>query len=246
MFYLFSVIFIIIAFFIFLIGLYFIPSSKIHLFIKSMTTIFLKLCRFKSIHYSSLDPFYSSLKSDKPLIIVSNHNSIFDGPILLSALGNITFVVNEIGSSLFPGINYIYDKLHFIKMKTSSRNNTTQKIIDYTNSRISNQPILTIFPDACNIIPPGKNIAPFSTGAFVGKFDILPIIIKYKNFDIYPYYYDNDLKPRGIKAIFEKLLENNCEIHLHMLPIQKCDPTFSIQQYRDHVYNLMNTYYDSI
>ena len=212
-----------------------------------MNTIILKFFLFQNIHfdYSTIHTYLHILHSDKPIIIVSNHRSLFDGFVLMSIFGNLSFIVNDTGMSLFPGIKTICDKLGFIQVKTNKKTNATKKIIDYTNNRKSSEPILTIFPDSLHQIPSHLNIAPFKSGAFVGKFDILPIIIKYKNYDIHPFYWGNN-EPRGFSSIIEKLLDQKCEVYVEMLPITHCDKNMSIEQYKNHVFNIMNTHYDKM
>ena len=239
---------IIILYILFIIGLYIIYSStKLNSFICSMNTILLKLFLFNSINHnpSSLLQYKSYLESNKPLIIVSNHRTLFDGVVLMSIFGNLSFLINDKGMSLFPGITIISDKLQFIKMKLNEKTNSVKKIIDYSKNRKSNQPILTIFPDALDEIPPGLNIAPFKTGAFVGKFDILPVVIKYKNYDISPYYWG--IKGiRGMDSVYEKLLENKCDINVEILPVIEPDDSLSISDYKDQVYNIMNKHYNTM
>ena len=242
------IIIIIILYILFIIGLYIIYSStKLNSFICSMNTILLKLFLFKSIRFnpSSLLQYYSYLKSNKPLIIVSNHRALFDSIVLMSIFGNISFVINDKGMSLFPGVNIISDKLHFIKMKLNKKTNSTQQIIDYSINRQINQPILTIFPDSLDEIPQGLNIAPFKTGAFVGKIDILPVVIKYKNYDVSPYYWGIN-GVRGMDSMYEKLLDYNCDINIDILPVIHPDDSLSIIEYKDLVYNIMNKHYDTM
>jgi 1-acyl-sn-glycerol-3-phosphate acyltransferase len=240
----------IIIYIIFLIGLYIIDDSQINNFILSMTKNFLYFSLFKSIHSKSnqLTTYFKYLYSDKPIIIVSNHRSLFDGIILLSVLSNITFLVNDSGLNLFPGISKIAHKLKCIKINSgpqASKSNTTDKIIQYSLNRKAGQPILVIFPDKLENIINNQNIAPFKTGAFVGKIDILPILIKYKKFDISPYYWNNN-KERGISSIFEKYLDKNCEVDIEILPLMKCKKKMTIEEYKDSVYNKMNTKYSNI
>lgn len=235
----------IVIYIIFIIGLFFVSSSNISPFIKSMNTILLQIFRFHSITHNSLKQYFQYLHSNKPLIIVSNHRSLFDSFILMSIFGHLSFVIGDTAMSLFPGIKTISDKLHFLQIKMNKKNNATNKIINYTFNRKSNEPILTIFPDKLEIVPKNKNIAPFKSGAFVGKFDILPLIIKYKNYTIHPYYW-NINKCRGLSSIFEKFLDNKCDVHVELLPVVSCKSQWSIEEYRDYVYNIMNERYNQI
>tara|TARA_Y100000389_G_scaffold204963_1_gene261304 strand:- start:92 stop:823 length:732 start_codon:yes stop_codon:yes gene_type:complete len=234
-----------IIYIIFIIGLFLVSSSNLSTFIKSMNTIILKSFRFNSITHSSLSQYYQYLHSDKPLIIISNHQSLFDSFVLMSIFGHLSYVVGSDGMSLFPGVRSICNKLKFIQVDSNKKNNITQKIIDYSSSHKPNQPFVTIFPDKLNPIPDGKNICPFKTGAFVGKFDILPIVIKYKNYSIHPFYWNNK-KCRGLSSLFEKFLDDKCDVYVDIMPVVSCKSQWSIEQYRDYVYNLMNDRFDHI
>ena len=93
-------------------------------------------------------------------------------------------------------------------------------------------------------VPKGKNIAPFKTGAFVGKFDILPVVIKYKNYKIDPKYrwYDDE---NHVLSVWKMLLDGHCDIHVKVLEPVSCG-NLSVEQYKDKVYNIMDKAYIDI
>jgi len=102
-----------------------------------------------------------------------------------------------------------------------------------------------IFADAMNPILSGYNIAPFKTGGFVGKFDILPIVIKYKNYTVDPTFrwFDGEHPLIGFSKI---ALNDHIDLTFDVMDIQSCESNMSIEEYRDKVYNLMNKRYDEL
>ena len=79
----------------------------------------------------------------------------------------------------WPKGKYCLEKLGCVTVK---ENGTVKTIQEHIKNRKADDGILVIFPDAMDPIPLGKNIAPFKTGAFATGFDILPVVIKYKNY----------------------------------------------------------------
>ena len=100
---------------------------------------------------------------------------------------NICILTSIPGAKIFPGMYTLNKKINSIIFDSTIKG---QKVTDLIYDRISNRKpkdnMLVIYPDAMEPIPAGKNIAPFKTGAFRGKFDILPVVIKYKNATIDP------------------------------------------------------------
>jgi hypothetical protein len=96
-----------------------------------------------------------------------------------------------------------------------------------------------------NPIPAGKNIAPFKTGAFQGKFDILPVVIKYKNWTIDPTFrwYKGEHPTTGF---FKLLLDGKCEVVADVMDLVSCKENMTVEEYRDYVYNLMDTRYNQL
>ena len=123
--------------------------------------------------------------------------------------------------------------------------NATETLNEQIKNRKANSNLIMIFADAMNPILPGYNIAPFKTGGFVGKFDILPIVIKYKNYTVDPTFrwFDGEDYFIGASKI---ALNDHIDVTLDVMDIQSCESNMSIEEYRDKVYNLMNKRYDEL
>jgi len=236
----FRLILLIIIFIIFLIPYIYLNFNS--WWIKLMTKLFLKVANFKDVKVNNAKLFKHYLNSDKKLIIVANHKSLFDIFVLLNSLQDIGFMLSKTGGNLVPFINAINKKSNSFFYKP---NKGTKTLIDNINLRKINDNIIVVFADSMNPIPLGKNIAPFKTGAFQGKFDILPVVIKYKNTTIDPTFrwYEGEHPFIGLYKI---LLDGKCEVITDVMDLVSCQENMTVEEYRDYVYNRMNTRYDEL
>lgn len=207
-----------------------------------MTKLFLKTANFKDVKVNNVKLFKHYLNSNKKLLIVANHKSLFDIFILLHSLQDIGFMLSRKGGNLMPFINAINKKSNSFFYEP---NKGTETLIDKINLRKINDNIIVVFADSMNPIPVGKNIAPFKTGAFQGKFDILPVVIKYKNWTIDPTFrwYNGEHPITGFSKI---LLDGKCEVVADVMDLVSCQENMTVEEYRDYVYDLMNTRYNQL
>lgn len=239
---LFSVIVIIIIYLIFLIGYFVFPSSWKGWYIKYMCKMLINVLGFTKVNINpeGMKRYQRLLESDQKVLIVANHRSLFDHFILLSVLDNISFLAITDGL-IIPGLATVVRALNGIIIEKAKKN-TTQRIIDNVKQRKENGNVLVVYPDGMGDILPGEHIAPFKTGAFVGRFDILPIVIKYKNYDVDPYYHYSKGETM-FYSFFKKLIGTRCEVEIKILPLQKCSKNMSIERYRDKVHKAMSKEY---
>ena len=210
--------------------------------IKLMSKLLLKVANFKNIKVNNAKLFKHYINTDKKLLVVANHKCLFDGFVLLNSLQDIGFMLSRKGGNLVPFMNSINKKSNSFFYKP---NQGTETLIDKINLRKINDNIIVVFADSMNPIPIGKNIAPFKTGAFQGKFDILPVVIKYKNWTIDPtlYWYKGE---HPVICFSKVLLDGKCEVVADVMDLVSCDENMSVEEYRDYVYNLMNTRYNQL
>lgn len=210
--------------------------------IKLMSKLLLKVANFKDFKVNNVKLFKHYINSDKKLLIVANHKCLFDSFILLNSLQDIGFMLSRKGGNLMPFINDINKKSNSFFYES---NKGTKTLIDKINTRKINDNIIVVFADSMNPIPVGKNIAPFKTGAFHGKFDILPVVIKYKNWTIDPTFrwYEEEHPFIGFYKI---LLDGKCEVITDVMDLVSCQENMTVEEYRDYVYNQMNTRYNEL
>tara|TARA_B110001450_G_scaffold74593_1_gene71106 strand:- start:6212 stop:6940 length:729 start_codon:yes stop_codon:yes gene_type:complete len=210
--------------------------------IKRMTTLLLKVANFKSIKVNNTKLFKHYINTNKKLLVVANHKCLFDSFVLLNSLQDIGFMLSRKGGNLMPCINSINIKSNSFFYEP---NQGTETLINKINLRKINDNIIVVFADSMNPIPIDKNIAPFKKGAFQGKFDILPVVIKYKNWTIDPTFRWYD-KEHPFIGFYKILLDGNCEVVTDVMDLVSCQENMTVEEYRDYVYNLMNTRYNEL
>ena len=151
-----------------------------------------------------------------------------------SVFGKVRYLAAKNADKVFVGGKYCLEKLGCVTVK---ENGTVKTIQEHIKNRKADDGILVIFPDAMDPIPLGKNIAPFKTGAFATGFDILPVVIKYKNYTINPtfYWYKNE---NPFHSWIKIMLNDSININVKVLPLIKSSS--DIINMRDNVYNTMS------
>lgn len=237
-FFVFRLIACVVLFIVYISLLFLIPDSWIGAFNRVMGGSLLSVCNFKRVRIKGFERFQKLVQSSHKFLIVSNHISLYDGFILLATLGNVGFLAHLNGMTMLPGMKKINKKLGSVFLDKKKGN--TQSIIDHVNKRKAGENTLVVFPDAMEKVPKRKSIAPFRTGAFVGKFDVLPVVIKYKGGDIDPTFkwYDGE---GFITSVMKMLIDGNCEILVEVMDLEGFseDQDKGIEGYRDKIYDMM-------
>tara|TARA_B110000444_G_C18812194_1_gene583243 strand:- start:19 stop:738 length:720 start_codon:yes stop_codon:yes gene_type:complete len=207
-------------------------------YVNNLSNIFIKLilyvCNLAKVNIINKDIFDKYYNSNKPFIVVSNHTSLLDGIMLNGAFCRLRYLAAKNADKTIFGAKYIFDKLDCIIVK---ENGTVRTIQENIKDRKPNDNILVIFPDAMNPIPNGRNIAPFKTGAFASGIDILPILIKYKDYTIDPTFYWYK-KENPFHAWIKILLNTKFSTKIKVLPlIKSMDNT---EEFKDKVYKIMS------
>ena len=231
---------IILAFF-YLLILVITPKKYVYLISQFFIKLLLHVCRLSNITIVNKELFDNYCKTDKPFLIVSNHISLFDGIVLTAIFGNVCFLADINGLSI-PGTKFINKKLGSVIINKKNKGNS-HKIKEYVINN-KNDNILVIFPDGMDPIEPNKNIANFKSGAFKDGLDILPIIIKYKDYKINPtfYWYKGENPIHGFSKM---ILDGNCNIHVKILNLEKKIKDETIDDYKERIYNLMSNEYNN-
>jgi 1-acyl-sn-glycerol-3-phosphate acyltransferase len=211
--------------------------------------LFLKLCNFshfrcKETHIKRLNDL---VNSDLKFIVVFNHVSLFDGPILKTMFNKLSFVVSDKLGKLIPFLNSFYGSLDLFVVKSgeSKTQGAANQILEKSLKRKPGEHVIAISPDEMyQPIPPRFNISPFKTGAFIGMLPILPIIIRYTDCKIYPdYRYDKGEHP--IHSLTKKMLDP-CNVEVDISDLIYPDKNSTICQYRDKVHSIMEARYEDL
>lgn len=240
----FRMILLIILYFIFYIGYVYFGLGN--WWIKFTTSLFLKVANIKKLTINNEKKVEELYNSDKKFIIVLNHKCLLDMWITVSVNPNVCILTSKAGAKLFPGMYELNKKIGSIIFDSTVKNRrVTDLIYDKINNRKAKDNMLIAYPDAMEPIPLGKNIANFKTGAFRHKFDILPVVIKYKNWKINPthYWYKGE---HPVISFSKILLDGNCEVVADVMDLVSCKENMSVEEYRDYVYDLMDKRYNII
>ena len=208
---------------------------------KDLGNFFLKLLKFRNVKVNNIELFNQVLKSNRKCLIIANHKSLLDVLVSKIIFKNIGLIASKNVVKICP----LGESLAKNSESIIIEKNATEILNNKIKNRKVNDNLIMIFADAMNPILPGYNIAPFKTGGFVGKFDILPVVIKYKNYTVDPTYrwFDGEHPFIGFSKI---ALNNHIDVTLDVMDIQSCESNISIEEYRDKVYNLMNKRYDEL
>jgi hypothetical protein len=184
------------------------------------------------------------MKTFDKLAVIYNHRNIYDAFILICICDNITFLLNRNLPSMFPLFSIIFNAM---KMVYVDKGTTTKNILNYTNNRKAGDRMLAIAPDAGKYPenPDKSLITKFNTGAFVGMFPLIPIIIKYEDCNYLDFKYD-DFGETFLHCFIKGFLNHKYNVRIKILDIIYPDENSTIEQYRDKAYNIMNEEYNKM
>jgi len=221
--------------FIYLLLLLITPKNYVYILSQFFIKLLLYVCRLSKITIINKELFDYYCKSNKPVLIVSNHISLWDGIILSGVFGKIKYLAAKNADKVFIGTKVCLEKLGCIIVEEGGTVETIKKNV---KKRKANDNILVIFPDAMDQIPSNKNIAPFKTGAFATGIDILPILIKYKDHTVDPTFYWYK-KENPFHGWIKLLLNDNFKTTVKVLPLIKTID--NVEEFKDKVYNIMSS-----
>lgn len=187
-----------------------------------------------------LTKYNQYLYSDKKILSIFNHSTLADGFIMPGIFDKTSVVLLKIQS--LPGYNEIVNNK--IKNIFIEKGKTTKKILNYIENRKAGGNMLFIAPGAGNTPINPDNITEFTgNSAFVGKYPILPIIIKYPDNSL------NHNADRGESVMHSYLklfLIKDYKVKVKVLDLIEYNEGESIEDYKNRVYNIMNEAYKNI
>jgi 1-acyl-sn-glycerol-3-phosphate acyltransferase len=237
----------ILSFIIYLIGIFLLvlfDDEYSNYIISCTMNIILYIIGFTRINYNLLKliDYHSRVLQKQKFIIVYNHISMLDGWVLWAVFGKLGHVFDKKTIMYMPYSEYICDKkIGCILIDRTSKNakSTTDIILDTLKNT---DKILTIAPDGMKYPTGYNNIGDFHTGAFVGKYPILPIIIKYKNCEVYPDFKFDD-EEHFLHSFSKCFLNTNGIIDVDIMDMIIPEKNWSIHEYKDFVKEKMEKRY---
>ena len=180
------------------------------------------------------------LYSDKKMLAVFNHSTMADGFIMPGIFDKTSVVLLKIRS--LPGYSEtVNNKLKNIVVE---KGKTSKKILDYIENREEGGNMLFIAPGSGNTpIIPG-NITEFtSKSAFIGKYPIMPVILKYQDDSLN---HNSDRGESVMHSYLKLFLIKDYKIRVKVLDLIEYEDEETIEEYRDRVYNIMNNAYKEL
>jgi hypothetical protein len=184
--------------------------------------------------------YNQQLYSDRKMLCIFNHSTLADGFIMPGIFDKTSAVLFKIQS--LPGYNDIVNKK--VKNIFIEKGKTTKKILNYIENRKAGGNMLFIAPGSGNTPLNPDNITEFTgNSAFIGKYPIMPVIIKY---------IDNSLNhnaDRGesmMHSFLKLFLIKDYKVRIKVLDLIECEKDESIDDYKNRVYNIMNDAYKEL
>jgi predicted CopG family antitoxin len=212
--------------------------------IMQMTCKLIMCCLSINLIYDedNLNIFNKYAESDLKFITIFNHTNLIEPFILLSLFKKISYLLNESIPSFIPFFDIVYKKLNYIYTK---KGKTSDIIIEYTKNRKKGEGVLFVAPGGGKQSEnPDENlITEFKSGAFVGLFPILPIIIKYDdttadcNFDKGEHF---------LHGFFKVFLKRNRIIKVKVLDLVRPEKDETINEFKERVHNIMSIEYKKL
>jgi len=205
--------------------------SKMYMFVMSYKI---------NISKEDLLKYMTYLYSDKKFLCVFNHTTLLDGNMLLSIFPRSCLVINKQKEHYYLGytekINNIIGNIFVEK-----GGNTSLKIKDKIDNRKNGDSVLFIAP-CLGMTPdiPGDITEFKKNGAFINKYPILPIIIKYEDDSLN---YNPDFGESFSHSYFKLFIVENYKINIKVCDMIEPIEKETIIEYKDRVYDIMNYQY---
>jgi 1-acyl-sn-glycerol-3-phosphate acyltransferase len=195
---------------------------------------------YKSLGMNIIVQGFEKIPKDNQFIIQFNHRSMLDFFILPSVFGNMSCIVDKYVFNALPFYQLLQDKFEIIELNEKGKN--VIKIGDHIKS---NKYPLAIPSDGMNYPKLGNKIGDFKTGAFVSFTPMLPVLIRYKDYEVLP-----DLKwdvgENIAHSILKIFLNNKINIHINILDLIIPKKEWTIEEYKNHVFCIMNDHYKNL
>jgi len=205
--------------------------------------IFMYILSFNiNISKEDLVKYMEYLYSDTKFICTFNHTTLIDGFVLISTFPRSSYLILKV--IIYSTIGYT-EKIHnqlgniFVEKGTTSK-----KIKERVDSRTSGDKILFIAPGSGNTSAIPGSITEFtSNGAFVHKYPILPIVVKYEDESLN---YNHDNGESMIHSCLKLFLVKDYTINIKVCDMVEYKEGETIEEYKNRVYEIMNETYKAM
>ncbi len=205
--------------------------------------IFMYILSFNiNISKEDLVKYMEHLYSDTKFICTFNHTTLIDGFVLISTFPRSSYLILKV--IIYSTIGYT-EKIHnqlgniFVEKGTTSK-----KIKERVDSRKSGDKILFIAPGSGNTSAIPGSITEFtSNGAFVHKYPILPIVVKYEDESLN---YNHDNGESMLHSCLKLFLVKDYTINIKVCDMVEYKEGETIEEYKNRVYEIMNETYKAM
>ena len=205
--------------------------------------IFMYILSFNiNISKEDLVKYMEYLYSDTKFICTFNHTTLIDGFVLISTFPRSSYLILKV--IIYSTIGYS-EKIHnqlgniFVEKGTTSK-----KIKERVDSRKSGDKILFIAPGSGNTSAIPGSITEFtSNGAFVHKYPILPIVVKYEDESLN---YNHDNGESMLHSCLKLFLVKDYAINIKVCDMVEYKEGETIEEYKNRVYAIMNETYKAM
>lgn len=205
--------------------------------------IFMYILSFNiNISKEDLVKYMEYLYSDTKFICTFNHTTLIDGFVLISTFPHSSYLILKV--IIYSTIGYT-EKIHnqlgniFVEKGTTSK-----KIKERVDSRKSGDKILFIAPGSGNTSAIPGSITEFtSNGAFVHKYPILPIVVKYEDESLN---YNHDNGESMLHSCLKLFLVKDYTINIKVCDMVEYKEGETIEEYKNRVYEIMNETYKAM
>lgn len=180
------------------------------------------------------------LYSDRKMLGIFNHSTMADGFIMPGIFDKTSAVILKVES--LPG--YTENVNNKVKNIYIEKGKTTEKILNYIENRKAGGNMLFIAPGSGNTPKDPDNITEFTgSSAFVGKYAVMPVIIKYPDNSL------NHNADRGESVMHSYLklfLLKDYKVRVKVLDLIECGKDETAEEFKIRVYDIMNNAYKEL
>ena len=195
-----------------------------------------------NISKEDLVKYMEYLYSDNKFICTFNHTTLIDGFVLFSIFPRSSYLILKV--IIYSMIGYTDKMNDLLGNIFVEKGHTSKKIKERIDSRKSGDQILFIAPGSGNTSTIPGSITEFtSNGAFVHKYPILPIVMKYEDESLH---YNHDNGESMLHSCLKLFLVKDYNINIKVCDMVEYKEDETIEEYKGRVYEIMNDTYQKM